>query len=99
MLLDAFNQRKNKLDGVIIETTGMADPAPVSSFLEDRGSPAAACVRTRKHDPAHSSLKVRNNLEQVAQTFFMDPSIEQACKLDAIITVVDGDTSAYAQNA
>ena len=25
----------------------------------------------------------------VAQTFFMDPSIEQACKLDAIVTVVD----------
>ena len=52
-ILGRLMKRKDKLDGVIIETTGMADPAPV------------------------------------AQTFFMDPSIEQSCKLDAIITVVD----------
>ena len=52
-ILGRLMKRKDKLDGVIIETTGMADPAPV------------------------------------AQTFFMDPSIEQNCKLDAIITVVD----------
>lgn len=52
-ILQKLISRATKLDGVIIETTGMADPAPV------------------------------------AQTFFMDPTIEQHCKLDAIITVVD----------
>jgi G3E family GTPase len=52
-ILGRLMKRKDKLDGIIIETTGMADPAPV------------------------------------AQTFFMDPSIEQNCKLDAIVTVVD----------
>jgi G3E family GTPase len=52
-ILGKITKRKTKLDGVIIETTGMADPAPV------------------------------------AQTFFMDPSIEDTCRLDAIITVVD----------
>eukprot|EP01052_Picozoa_sp_SAG31_P036886 SAG31_NODE_4668_length_3047_cov_1.961330_5_plen_75_part_00 len=43
-ILSKITKRKAKLDGVIIETTGMADPAPV------------------------------------AQTFFMDPSIEQTCR-------------------
>jgi G3E family GTPase len=52
-ILGRLMKRKDKLDGVIIETTGLADPAPV------------------------------------AQTFFMDPSIEQSCKLDAIVTVCD----------
>ena len=42
-----------KLDGIIIETTGMADPAPV------------------------------------AQTFFVDESIEKNFRLDGIVTLVD----------
>jgi G3E family GTPase len=42
-----------KLDGVVIETTGMADPAPV------------------------------------AQTFFVDESIEKNFRLDGIVTLVD----------
>merc|ERR1719482_950207 len=45
--------KKDNIDAVIIETTGLADPAPV------------------------------------AQTFFMDPSIEKRYVLDGIITVVD----------
>ena len=57
----------------------------------------SACPLTEPN-LAWSFLKAREILEQVAQTFFMDPSIEQACKLDAIITVVDGDTSAYMQS-
>ena len=52
-ILGKLIQRKATLDGIIIETTGLADPAPV------------------------------------AQTFFMDKSIENSCKLDAIVTVVD----------
>jgi G3E family GTPase len=44
---------KRKFDGIIIETTGLADPAPV------------------------------------AQTFFVDESIEKMTTLDAIITVID----------
>jgi molybdopterin-guanine dinucleotide biosynthesis protein len=52
-ILGKLLARKATLDGIIIETTGLADPAPV------------------------------------AQTFFMDKSIEANCKLDAIVTVVD----------
>ena len=46
-------QPHRPLDAIIIETTGLADPAPV------------------------------------AQTFFMDESIKERARLDAIITVVD----------
>ena len=42
-----------KLDGIVIETTGMADPAPV------------------------------------AQTFFVDEAVQQFCRLDGIVTLVD----------
>ena len=42
-----------KLDGIVIETTGMADPAPV------------------------------------AQTFFVDENVQQFCRLDGIVTLVD----------
>lgn len=55
-LIKAFQslaESKVKLDAVIIETTGLADPAPV------------------------------------CQTFFMDPIVEQAAYLDAVVTVVD----------
>ncbi|KAI9030625.1 CobW/HypB/UreG, nucleotide-binding domain-containing protein [Hyaloraphidium curvatum] len=45
--------RRVRLDGIVIETTGMADPAPV------------------------------------AQTFFVEDRIAAACRLDAIVTVVD----------
>lgn len=45
--------RPQRLDGIIIETTGLADPAPV------------------------------------AQTFFMDATIAELARLDAIVTVVD----------
>lgn len=45
--------RSTKFDGIIIETTGMADPAPV------------------------------------AQTFFVEESLQDKVRLDAIITVVD----------
>jgi len=48
-----FNQTKGQIDAVIIETTGLADPAPV------------------------------------CQTFFVEPSIQQLYKLDAVLTVVD----------
>jgi len=46
-------KRKKKLDAVLIETTGLADPAPV------------------------------------AQTFFMDATLKEKCRLDAIVTLVD----------
>merc|ERR1740129_431062 len=42
-----------RLDGIIIETTGMADPAPV------------------------------------AQTFFVDPTVEALFRLDGIVTLID----------
>jgi len=48
-----LHDRVKKFDGIIIETTGLADPAPV------------------------------------AQTFFVEPLIEEKFKLDAIVTVVD----------
>jgi G3E family GTPase len=52
-ILGNLLQRKDKFDRILIETTGMADPAPV------------------------------------AQTFFMDDELKEACRLDAIITMVD----------
>lgn len=52
-ILSKLLKRKEQMDGIIIETTGMADPAPV------------------------------------AQTFFMDESMKEFARLDAIITLVD----------
>jgi len=51
--LKRLHEKVAKFDGIIIETTGLADPAPV------------------------------------AQTFFVDESIEEMYRLDAIVTVVD----------
>jgi G3E family GTPase len=52
-ILGRLLKRKDRLDGVLIETTGLADPGPV------------------------------------AQTFFTDPEIREAYRLDGIVTVVD----------
>jgi len=52
-ILGRLLKRKDRLDGVLIETTGLADPGPV------------------------------------AQTFFTDPEVRDAYRLDAIVTVVD----------
>jgi len=52
-ILGNLLKRKGKFDGIIIETTGLADPGPV------------------------------------AQTFFVDPDIQNGAKLDSIVTVVD----------
>jgi len=51
--LKKLHKKVEKFDGVIIETTGLADPAPV------------------------------------AQTFLIDPQIQELYALDAIVTVVD----------
>ncbi len=52
-ILGRLLKRKDRLDSVLIETTGLADPGPV------------------------------------AQTFFTDPEIREAYRLDGIVTVVD----------
>ena len=52
-ILARLLKRKDRLDGVLIETTVLADPGPV------------------------------------AQTFFTDPEIREAYRLDGIVTVVD----------
>jgi G3E family GTPase len=52
-ILGNLMNRKNRFDYVLIETTGLADPAPV------------------------------------AQTFFVDDDMQEAFKLDGIVTVVD----------
>ncbi|HUL54759.1 MAG TPA: CobW family GTP-binding protein [Opitutaceae bacterium] len=52
-ILSRLLKRRDRLDGVLIETTGLADPGPV------------------------------------AQTFFNDPEIRDAYRLDGIVTVVD----------
>jgi G3E family GTPase len=52
-ILRKLLRRRAKFDGIIIETTGLADPAPV------------------------------------AQTFFVDESLEEELRLDAIVTVMD----------
>ncbi|HUZ66170.1 MAG TPA: GTP-binding protein [Beijerinckiaceae bacterium] len=52
-ILDGLMKRKGKFDAIIVETTGLADPAPV------------------------------------AQTFFVDQDVQDAARLDAVITVAD----------
>jgi len=52
-ILEKLQLRQTPLDHILIETTGLADPAPV------------------------------------AQTFFVEPSVQQHYELDAIVTVVD----------
>ncbi len=52
-IISGLMRRGREFDGIIVETTGLADPAPV------------------------------------AQTFFVDPDVKAAAKLDAIVTLVD----------
>jgi G3E family GTPase len=52
-ILDNLMKRKGRFDAIIVETTGLADPAPV------------------------------------AQTFFMDQDVQDAARLDAVVTVAD----------
>ena len=52
-ILEGLMRRKGKFDAIIVETTGLADPAPV------------------------------------AQTFFVDQDVQDAAKLDAVVTVAD----------
>ena len=52
-IIEGLMKRKGKFDAIIVETTGLADPAPV------------------------------------AQTFFVDQEIQDAARLDAVVTVAD----------
>ena len=52
-ILEGLMKRRGKFDAVIVETTGLADPAPV------------------------------------AQTFFVDQDVQEAARLDAVVTVAD----------
>ncbi|UMM64436.1 P-loop guanosine triphosphatase YjiA [Aristophania vespae] len=52
-ILTRLLRKRGRFDGIIVETTGLADPAPV------------------------------------AQTFFVDETVRQKARLDAVITVVD----------
>jgi G3E family GTPase len=52
-IVEGLMKRKGKFDAIIVETTGLADPAPV------------------------------------AQTFFMDADVQEAARLDAVVTVAD----------
>jgi G3E family GTPase len=52
-IVEGLMKRKGKFDAIIIETTGLADPAPV------------------------------------AQTFFVDADVQEAARLDAVVTVAD----------
>ncbi len=52
-IIEGLMKRKGKFDSIIIETTGLADPAPV------------------------------------AQTFFVDQDVQDAARLDAVVTVAD----------
>jgi G3E family GTPase len=52
-VIDGLLRRKGKFDAIIIETTGLADPAPV------------------------------------AQTFFVDDTVQAKTRLDAVVTVAD----------
>jgi G3E family GTPase len=52
-ILEGLMRHKGKFDAIIVETTGLADPAPV------------------------------------AQTFFVDQDVQDAARLDAVVTVAD----------
>ncbi len=52
-IIEGLMKRKGRFDAIIVETTGLADPAPV------------------------------------AQTFFVDQEVQEAARLDAVVTVAD----------
>ena len=52
-ILEGLMKRRGKFDAILVETTGLADPAPV------------------------------------AQTFFVDADVQEAARLDAVVTVAD----------
>ena len=52
-ILEGLMKRRGKFDAILVETTGLADPAPV------------------------------------AQTFFVDSDVQEAARLDAVVTVAD----------
>jgi len=78
-------KRADKLDGIIVETTGLANPAPVAQtfFVDDevRAKTALDAIiveTTGLADPG-----------PVAQTFFVDEEVRARTRLDSVTTVVD----------
>ncbi len=49
-IIDGLMKRKGKFDAIIVETTGLADPAPVAqTFFVDEDVQANAPARRRGH--------------------------------------------------
>lgn len=94
-MLKKLLARRDKFDAILIETTGMADPGPVSFYTRES-------VRSLKGLPAFSSKPARVARAdhggaapiiiiiigpKVIQTFYMSDEIKAKMKLDGIITV------------
>jgi G3E family GTPase len=90
-ILRKLMRRSRAFDAVMIETTGLADPAPV---IQARHA-AAAAPRLRGAAlgcAAYLLYGARTAcppLPPPLQTFFMDDDLREAFNLDAVITVVD----------
>jgi G3E family GTPase len=87
--------RPSRPEHVIIETTGLADPAPVvracahplicTHFFHHSRSCALICARS--HTPR--TPRVPTPASSQAQTFFVDDEVKASYRLDAIVTLID----------
>ena len=82
--------RGSKIQHVLIETTGLADPGPVSSTLIHNHHPPTHSIASLCHIRALTLCGcVGCACVQVAQTFFVDDSVQAKFRLEGIVTVVD----------
>ncbi|WP_309666634.1 GTP-binding protein, partial [Tabrizicola sp.] len=95
-ILDGLMKRKGKFDGIIVETTGLADPAPVAQTFfmdQDVGDLIRVVEGLMRRPGRFDGIIVETtglaDPVPVAQTFFMDDDVKAKTCLDAVVALVD----------
>ena len=79
-ILNKLLKRKKRFDAIMIETTGLADPAPVAQVCT-----RAAAAGARRAVGASARITC---CPRCPQTFFVDEDLKASLRLDSILTVV-----------
>jgi len=91
-ILEGLMKRKGKFDAIIVETTGLADPAPVAQTFfvdEDVQKNARLDAVVTVADAKWLSDRLKDAPEAKNQIAFVDEDVQKNARLDAVVTVAD----------